>query len=182
MPKMQFTFLANNAHIYEKTYTLKLMAILNSLVNCDDPDYGALVVFFKNFIDYLKTKMAPALAARPISYYVIEGNIGSGKSTLLKSKASVETSNVVVVPEPLKFWQGLLAYHEDSGEIFSNIFEQFYAALNEAKSKMIMLFQIVALFSRLVYIIHSVEEHPAKSKFVSERSFLSDRFSISFTF
>lgn len=172
---MQLTFLSSNPHIYEKDYTVKLIAILNKLLITDAPDYAELEAFFETFIAHMKTKMSVVTAGRKICYYVIEGNIGSGKSTLLLQNSGA-SSAAVVVPEPLKYWQGLMMYNEVDGTIFSNIFEQFYEALAREKSCLIMLFQIVALFSRLVYIINSVEQHPTKSCFVSERSFLSDRF------
>lgn len=171
---MQFSFLLTNVHIFKPAYARTLLTLINEMMRNKSEDYGEIMAFFTKLIDDLRT--SKFWGNRDIKYYVIEGNIGSGKSTLL-DKISGST-NAVIVPEPLRFWQGVLAFADD-GTVdpnAPNLFEQFYNSLKEERTNIVVLFQLVALFSRLVYLVEYVEQNPSKSVFVSERSFLSDRF------
>lgn len=135
--------------------------------------YDDLVRFFRSYLDSLRAQWG----SRDVRYLMVEGNIGAGKTTLL---SKIKSDNVYIIPEPLKYWQGVLVKQTggDSVPETTNLFELFYECLKFEKSAIIVIFQIVALFSRLTYLVDNVLKRPNTKLFVSERSFLSDRFCI----
>lgn len=163
----------------EPDRTLELLAILNMyLINEANiaTNGQELVKFFAKYTD----EAAEIFASKSMSLLVLEGNIGVGKTTLLNKLVKDYPQKIVVVAEPLEFWHKILVHkpaESPNPPARNNVFEEFYQVLTGKSSKIIVfIFQIIALYSRLSYLVHFYQNGHPGALLISERSFLSDRY------
>lgn len=157
----------------EQERTRELLAILNMfLMNESNIIHNGqeLVKFFSKYA----VEAAKIFAAKTTPLLVLEGNIGVGKTTLLTKLVQDHPRNIVVVAEPLDFWHQILVHNPPAR---TNVFEEFYKVLSGKSAKIfVFIFQIIALYSRLTYLVHFYQQSNQGTLLISERSFLSDRY------
>ena len=95
----------------------------------------------------------------------IEGNIGAGKSTLLKYIRK-EYPDIKIIDEPVDTWEKLTTADG------KNILQHFY----EDMDRWSYTFQNAAILTRILNIKDAIQKHPSGSIFITERSFLTDKF------
>ncbi len=173
-------FLPNDPVITRPNELRTLLTILNKIILVNEtifdvneqeralvPYYEELCDFFFKFVQECKNNVDIGKN----KYIMVEGNIGVGKTTILNK---ITNPNVYIIPEPLKYWQRIWVTNTNG----QSLFELFYDCLKFERTPFVCIFQIVALFTRFSYLVDSLITHKNKAKlFISERSFLSDRFS-----
>lgn len=175
-----FLYLENSPQVGDSVknveQTMELLAILNMyLINEENvvSNGQELVKFFQKCAQEAACVFTTKKANRLL---VLEGNIGVGKTTTLNRLVS-ENNLVEIVAEPLDFWHKILVHNPPA--VKKNIFEEFYQTLAvESETIVVFIFQIIALYSRLTYLVHSYQHTPETSVLISERSFLSDRYKV----
>lgn len=160
-----------NAKCPDIPNTSLFLSALNEFICTCQAD--ALTDFFEKLFDSYKD----VLQKEPQTYVMLEGNIGAGKTTMLvqlMDRAKTAGIRVELVPEPLDFWKSILVVDKD--RVKSNIFEHFYDELPREKTRVVVIFQLVALYTRVVTLLAKMRESGSNREFfVSERSFYSDR-------
>ncbi len=163
-----FVVLPNSDPLWSGAYlqpSLELLHLLNR------PDFVEHChTFFTALVDRFFASPCPD---RFRKIFFIEGNIGAGKTTLMNA---LTTSNERVqgVDEPLKFWSTILT-RTASGQT-RTIFELFYNERDGPRAGTVtIMFQLVALYSRLMYLVRQVLEQRHAEFFVCERSIMTDR-------
>lgn len=108
--------------------------------------------------------------------WFIEGNIGIGKSTYLNTLKPI----TCIIPEPLELWQKVI--NTTTGDdILVSFYNEITKKNSSQYSSLNFKFEILALFSKLVFIANKLdsfefETASSENDFFCERSFLSDAY------